>query len=116
MVIAGRGEVWWADLSEPLGSEPGCRRPVLIVQDDRFNRSNLATTIVLALTSNQKYAAAPGNVFMSKEVTGLLKDSVVNATQITTIDKAWLVERIARLPAHLMSEVEQSLNLVLGLS
>lgn len=111
-----RGEIWWADLGEPRGSEPGYRRPVLIVQDNHFNRSNLATVIILSLTSNRKYENVPGNVFLPKEQSGLSKDSVVNATQFTAIDKAWLDEIVSELPRHLMDEVDRSLSLVLGLS
>lgn len=115
MVIPGRGEIWWADLGEPRASEAGYRRPVLIVQEDHFNRSNLATVIVLSLTSNRQFAEVPGNVFLPMEQAGLAKDSVINATQLTAIDKTWLDEFIAELPPHLMSQVDQSLRLVLGL-
>lgn len=115
MVTAYRGEIWWADLGEPRGSEPGYRRPVLIVQDDHFNQSNLATVLVLSLTSNRRFEALPGNLFVSKEESGLAKDSVVNATQLTAIDKAWLDEFVSELPRHLMVEVDRSLSLVLGL-
>lgn len=116
MVTPFRGEIWWADLGEPRGSEPGYRRPVLIVQDDHFNRSNLATVIVLSLTSNRKYETMPGNVSLPKEQSGLAKDSVVNVTQLTAIDKAWLDEIVSELPLHLMDEIDRSLSLVLGLS
>lgn len=115
MVIPYRGQIWWADLGEPQGSGPGYRRPVLIVQDDHFNRSNLATVIVLSLTSNRKFEALPGNLFLPKEQSGLSKDSVVNATQLTAIDKAWLDEFVSELPYHLMSEIDRTLSLVLGL-
>ena len=116
MVIPGRGEIWWADLGEPRGSGPGYRRPVLIVQEDHFNRSNLATVIVLSLTSNRAYGDVPGNVVLPMEQSGLSKDSVINATQLAAIDKTWLDEFIAELPQHLMSQVDRSLSLVLGLS
>lgn len=116
MVTPGRGEIWWADLGDPRGSGPGYRRPVLIVQDDRFNRSNLATVIVLSLTSNLAYGDIPGNIVLSKEQAGLAKDSVINATQFAAIDKTWLDEYIATLPQHLMRQVDRSLRLVLGLA
>jgi len=116
MVSPGRGEIWWADLGDPRGSGSGYRRPVLIVQDDHFNRSNLATVIILSLTSNRKYGDVPGNVFLPKEQAGLSKDSVINATQLTAIDKTWLDEFIVELPQHLMREVDLGLSLVLGLS
>ena len=115
MVNPNRGEIWWADLGEPRGAGPGYRRPVLIVQDDRFNRSNLATVIILSLTSNRKYEDLPGNLFLPKEQSLLAKDSVINVTQLTAIDKAWLEEFVTELSRHMMSEIDRSLSLVLGL-
>lgn len=111
-----RGEIWWADLGEPRDSEPGYRRPVLIVQDDQFNRSNLATAIVLSLTSNLKYQDLPGNIFLSKIKSGLAQDSVINVTQMTTINKSWLDEYVSDVPASIMVQVDYGLSLVLGLS
>ncbi len=110
-----RGEIWWADLGEPTDSEPGYRRPVLIVQEDHFNQSNLATVIVLSLTSNLRYQDFPGNVFLPHGQSSLGKDSVVNITQLATIDKSWLVEFVADLPASIMAQVDGGLRLVLGL-
>jgi mRNA interferase MazF len=110
-----RGAIWWADLGEPLGSEPGYRRPVLIVQDDRFNESNLATVIVLALTSNLKYGMMPGNVLLTREQSGLAKDSIANATQLITIDKRWLDEYVEDVPTSAMRQIEHGLRAVLGL-
>jgi mRNA interferase MazF len=110
-----RGAIWWADLAEPLGSEPGYRRPVLIVQDDRFNESNLATVIVLALTSNLKYGMMPGNVLLTRGQSGLAKDSIANATQLITIDKRWLDEYVGDAPASAMRQIEHGLRTVLGL-
>jgi mRNA interferase MazF len=115
MVVPGRGEIWWADLGEPRGSGAGYRRPVLIVQSDHYNQSNLATVIVLSLTSNQKYATIPGNVFLPKEQAGLSKDSVINVTQLAAINKSLLDEYVTSLPLHLMGQVDQGLSLVLGL-
>lgn len=115
MVNPNRGEIWWADWGEPRGSGPGYRRPVLIVQADRFNRSNLATVIILSLTSNRKYEDLPGNLFLPKEQSKLAKDSVINVTQLTAINKAWLEEFAAELPRSMMSEIDRSLSLVLGL-
>jgi len=115
MVKPNRGEIWWADLGEPRGSGPGYRRPVLIVQNDHFNQSNLATVIVLALTSNRRYESLPGNIFLPKEESGLGKDSVISVTQLTAIDKAWLEEFVTQLSQSMMSEVDRSLSLVLGL-
>ncbi len=115
MVTPRRGEIWWADLGEPRGSGPGYRRPVLIVQDDHFNRSHLATVLILSLTSNLKYAELPGNLFLPKEQSGLAKDSVINATQLTAINKIWLEELVTQLPRQMMDEIDHSLRLVLDL-
>lgn len=115
MVIAHRGEIWWADSGEPRGSSPGYRRPVLIVQDDHFNRSNLATVIILAFTSNLKFSNMPGNVYLAKEDSRLNKDSVINVTQLLAIDKGQLDEFVAEVPQRIMRRVEEGLALVLGL-
>ena len=89
MVVA-RGEVWWADLDDPRGSEPGFRRPVVIVQADAFNRSRLRTILGVILTSNTRLLDAPGNVLLPATSTGLPKDSVANVTQIVTLDEIYL--------------------------
>ncbi len=88
-----RGEIWWASLPEPTGSEPGYRRPVLVVQSDDFNRSRIATVIALVITSNTKLGQAPGNVYLPQKLTGLPRDSVANVPQIITVDKSLLTER-----------------------
>ena len=116
MVNPGRGEIWWVDLGEPRGSGAGYRRPVLIVQDDHFNLSNLATVVVLSLTSNRAYEGVPGNIALPKEKSGLSKDSVINATQLAAIDKAWLDEFVTQLSPNLLREVDLSLNMVLVLT
>ena len=87
MVTISRGEIWWADLSDPIGSEPGFRRPIVIVQGDALNRSRINTVICVPLTSNLLWAEAPGNVVLKAKTTGLPKDSVANVSQIVTIDK-----------------------------
>jgi len=110
-----RGEIWWATMSDPAGSEPGYRRPVLVVQADGFNRSRIATVIVAAITSNLQLAAAPGNVALSKRGSKLHRQSVVNLSQIMTLNKARLTERVAGLPTAEMAEVEAGLRLVLSL-
>jgi mRNA interferase MazF len=97
MVIA-QGEVWWADLPDPVGSEPGFRRPVVVVQCNAFNRSRIATVVCVALTSNLRWAEAPGNVSLSARLTGLERDSVANVSQIVTLDKTHLTDRVGRLP------------------
>ncbi|MEY4581161.1 MAG: hypothetical protein RL701_5864 [Pseudomonadota bacterium] len=113
MVIA-RGETWWADLGDPVGSEPGFRRPVLIVQSDALNQSRIATVVCVPLTSNLKWAAAPGNVLLKAKSTGLPKDSVANVSQILAIDQALLTERAGKLRAQQLELVFAGLDVVLG--
>lgn len=110
-----RGEIWWANLPEPRQSEPGYRRPVLIIQTDRFNRSNINTIIAIVITSNIKRGEAPGNVLLPKNQTDLSQDSVVNVSQVITIDKNSLVECVGVLPSGLFQKVETGLRLILGL-
>jgi mRNA interferase MazF len=110
-----RGEVWWADLDEPRGSEPGYRRPVLVVQSDAFNRSRLQTTLVVSLTSNLRLVEAPGNVLLPAKTSGLPKDSVANVTQLLTLDEDFLAERAGKLPSRLMAQIDAGLKLVLAL-
>jgi len=113
--VIRRGEVWWAALAEPVGSEPGYRRPVVVIQCNEFNESRIRTLVVAALTSNLRLAEAPGNVLCCKTDTGLPKASVINVSQILTINKARLTHRVGRLPARLMQAVEAGLRSVLGL-
>jgi mRNA interferase MazF len=110
-----RGEIWWANLPDPVGSEPGYRRPVLVIQDDTFTQSRISTVIVVIITSNIQLAEAPGNVILPHEVSGLPRDSVVNVSQILTIDKTFLVERMGSLPASLQEEVDEGLRTILYL-
>jgi mRNA interferase MazF len=114
-VVIQRGEIWWADLPEPTASEPGYRRPVLVVQSDDFNRSRIATAIVVVITSNLKLTGSPGNVFLPHSVTGLSKDSVANISQVLTVDKSLLTEKISDLPAYLLEQVEVGLRMVMDL-
>lgn len=110
-----RGEVWWADLPEPTASEPGFRRPVLILQSNDFNRSRINTVIAAAITSKLSLANAPGNVVLSKRSVNLGKESVVNISQIVTLDKSFLSERIGSLQPAKLREVEEGVRLVLAL-
>jgi mRNA interferase MazF len=110
-----RGEIWWASLPDPIGSEPGYRRPVLIVQDDIFTQSRINTVIVVIITSNTKLVEAPGNTLLKSKATGLPKDSVANVSQLFTIDKKFLVERIGMLPECLQEKVDEGLRTVLYL-
>ena len=108
-----RGEVWWADLGEPSGSEPGFRRPVLIVQSDAFNRSRIGTVVALAVTSNLRLLDAPGNVLLSARASGLPKDSVANVSQIVTLDRDTLAQRAGQLDTATMAAIGRGLRLVL---
>ncbi len=110
-----RGEIWWANLPAPTGSGPGYRRPVLILQHDDFNRSRIATTVAVVLTSNLRLAEAPGNVLLRDKDTGLPKDSVANVSQLVTLDRTQLTERVASLPSAKLRQVESGVRLVLGL-
>ena len=112
--MIAQGEVWWAELAEPSGSEPGFRRPVVIVQGDAFNRSRIATVVCVALTSNLRWAAAPGNVLLSSRLTGLPKDSVANVSQLVTLDRNVLTERVGALPAKKLQLVLLGVDVVLG--
>ena len=112
--MIAQGEVWWAELAEPSGSAPGFRRPVVIVQGDAFNRSRIATVVCVALTSNLHWAAAPGNVLLSSRLTGLPKDSVGNVSQLVTLDRSVLTERVGSLPAQKLQLVLLGLDIVLG--
>jgi mRNA interferase MazF len=114
-VVIARGEVWWADLDEPAASEPGYRRPVLVVQADAFNRSRLQTTIAVVLTSNLRLLDAPGNVLIAKAASGLPKDSVANVSQIITLDRDSLAKRTGKVPGRLLAAVDAGLKLVLDL-
>jgi mRNA interferase MazF len=110
-----RGEIWWATLPPPSGSGPGFRRPVLVIQSDPYNDSRISTAIVAVITSNLALAGAPGNVRAAKAETGLSKPPVVNVSQVLTIDKALLTNRVRPLPAEVMQRVDNGLRLVLGL-
>lgn len=110
-----RGEIWWASLPEPNGSGPGFRRPVLVVQSNPFNASQIATVVVAAITSNLRLSAAPGNVEITKRESGLGKNSVVNVSQVLTLDRTLLTEQIRRLSDKKMVEIDQGLRMILGL-
>lgn len=111
-----QGEIWWADLGEPAGSEPGFRRPVIVVQGDAFNRSSLWTVVCVGLTSNLRWADAPGNVLLPARVTGLPKDSVANVSRVVTIDRDALTDRVGSLSASNLELVLTGIDVVLGRS
>jgi mRNA interferase MazF len=114
-VVIHRGEIWWADLGEPDGSEPGFRRPVLIVQSDAFNLSRLRTAIAVVLTANVRLVDAPGNVLIPAKASGLSKDSVANVTRVITVDMDFLTDLAGRVRGRLLEDVDNGLRLVLGL-
>lgn len=112
---AARGEIWWAELPTPAGSGPGFRRPVLVVSADEFNASRIATVVVVALTSNARLAAAPGNVLLLRDETGLPREAVANVSQILTVDRALLTERVGTLHPGSAKRVDEGLRLALAL-
>ena len=110
-----RGELWWASLSDPLGSAPGFGRPVVVIQCDPFNESRINTVVVAAVTSNLLLAKAPGNVLLDSGESNLPRYSVVNVSQILTIDKSFLGQRVGLLADGVMTRVDAGVRLVLGL-
>jgi len=113
-VVISQGDVWWADLPEPTGSGPGFRRPVVVVQGDALNRSMLATVVCVPLTSNLRWAEAPGNVTLAARVTGLPKDSIANISQIIALDKTLLTERVGRLSRGKLDLLFSGVDVILG--
>ena len=113
MVIT-QGEVWWADLPDPTGSGPGFRRPVVVVQGDALNRSRIQTVVCVPLTSNLRWADAPGNLLLATNETGLPKDSVANVSQIVALDRAALMERVEQLSERHLAAILVGVDVVLG--
>jgi mRNA interferase MazF len=113
-VVIAQGDVCWADIPEPVGSGPGFRRPVLVVQGDTFNRSRVATVVCVPLTSNLKWVEAPGNVLLPARSSGLSKDSVANVSQVVALDRGLLTERVGRISKKQLELVFAGLDLVLG--
>ena len=111
-----RGELWWADLPSPVGSGPGYKRPVLVIQANPFNASRIATVIVATVTSNLALAEAPGNVRIAKSDSGLPQSSLVNVSQLLTLDRSILMSKVKVLPGAVMDKVDSGLQLVLALS
>jgi mRNA interferase MazF len=114
MEVVAQGEVWWADLPDPTGSGPGFRRPIVVLQGDALNRSRLPTVVCVPLTSNLRWADAPGNVLLRARSTGLTKDSVANLSQVIAIDKILLSERVGRVSRTQVELLLAGLDLVLG--
>ena len=113
-MVISQGEIWWADLPAPVGSGPGFRRPVVVVQGDALNRSHIATVVCVPLTSNIKWALAPGNVRLPARLTGLPRDSVANVSQIVSVDKDLLAEQVGRLPPASLELVLSGIDIALG--
>ena len=113
-MVISQGDVWWADLPVPEGSGPGFRRPVVVVQGDALNRSRISTVVSVPLTSNLRWADAPGNVSLSGRLTGLPKDSVANVSQIVSLDKDLLTERTGKLSRAKLELILAGIDLVLG--
>jgi mRNA interferase MazF len=113
-MVISQGEVWWADLPDPVGSGPGFRRPVVIIQGDALNRSRIATVVCVPLTSNLVWTEAPGNVLLRARTTGLPKDSVANVSQIVALDRNVLAERVGVLPNRLVDLLLRGIDVVLG--
>jgi len=111
-----RGELWWADFGIPFGSEPGYKRPVLIIQNDFFNNSKINTTIVIPLTTNLILADAPGNIFITKRESKLKKDSVITISQIEVIDRQRLIEKITKLDKSIIEKIENNILFILGIN
>ncbi len=114
MVDVAQGEIWWAELPMPVGSAPGLRRPVVIVQGNPLNRSRLATVVCVPLTTNLTWESAPGNTLLPAKVAGLPKDSVANASQIFAVSRAYLSTRIGKLPPKRVEQILASVDVVLG--
>jgi mRNA interferase MazF len=114
-MVIERGDIWWAELTEPAGSGPGYKRPLVIIQSDDFNKSRINTIIAVVLSTNLKLADSPGNVLLPKKMTKLSKDSVANVSQVITIDRCFLSERVKSLPAGTMKRIDDGLRLVLSL-
>lgn len=112
MVVVGQGEVWWADLAEPVGSEPGFRRPVVVLQGEALNRSRIRTVVSVVLTSNLRWADAPGNVLLTSKATGLSKDSVANVSQIVTLDRDALIERVGKVSRAKLALIFSGIDIV----
>lgn len=113
-MVISQGEIWWADIPPPAGSEPGFRRPVVVVQGDALNRSRIATVVCVPLTSNLKWADAPGNVLLGARSTRLSKDSVANVSQIVALDKTFFIERVGKLSVSKIELLLSGIDVVLG--
>lgn len=113
-MVISQGEIWWADIPPPARSEPGFRRPVVVVQSDALNRSRIATVVCVPLTSNLKWADAPGNVLLAAGWISLPRDSVANVSQIIALDRTFLTERVGKLSSAKVALLLSGIDVVLG--
>ena len=113
-MVISQGEIWWADLPPPKGSGPGFRRPIAVVQSDSLNHSRIASVVCIPLTSDLKWALMPGNAHLPARVTGLPKNSVANVSQIFTVDKSLLIERVGKLPCAKLEMLMAGIDIVMG--
>ena len=113
-MVVSQGEVWWADLGDPVGSEPGYRRPVVVIQGDALNRSRISTVVCIPLTRNLKWANAPGNFVLKSEIAGLPEDSVANVSQIVALDRAQLTERVGKIGSRQVESILNGIDVILG--
>jgi mRNA interferase MazF len=114
-MVIKRGEIWWAELQEPAGSGPGYKRPMLVIQSNEFNKSKINTIIAAVITTNIRLSAAPGNILLSAKKSKLPKESVINVSQIITLDKSFLTEKVSTLSNSTMAKVDDGVRLVLHL-
>ena len=114
-MVIKRGEIWWAELPEPAASEPGYKRPLIVIQSNDFNNSNIDTIIAVIITSNIRLAAAPGNILLPAAKSKLPKKSVVNVSQLITVDKSFFTEKVHALSSRLMEQIDDGIRLVLKL-
>ena len=114
-MVIKRGEIWWAELPEPVGSEPGYKRPLVIIQSNEFNNSNINTIIAAVITTNLNLAAAPGNILLTAKKSKLPKKSVINISQLITINKSFLTEKVHTLSNKVMEQIDNGIRLVLKL-
>jgi len=113
-VVVAQGDIWWVDLPVPTGSGPGFQRPVVVVQSDAFNRSNIATIVCIPLTGNLRWADAPGNSLLPARATGLPKDSVANVSRILALDRDLLTERAGRVSRNQLETILDGIGTLLG--
>ena len=111
-----RGELWWIDLGVPFGSESGFRRPVVILQNDFFNKSQIKTTIILPLSTNMILADAPGNIIITKKESKLNKNSVIILSQVKAVDRTRLIEKITKIDRTIMEKIENNIMFILGVN